>query len=59
MKAMRDASHSNSESFRESSTSCEMYPQTYLLFRDSWECARILASLLFSNMRNIEDVTVK
>ena len=24
-----------------------------------WECARVLASLLFSNMRNIEDVTVK
>jgi hypothetical protein len=24
-----------------------------------WEYARVLASLLFSNMRNIEDVTVK
>jgi hypothetical protein len=27
--------------------------------RQLWECARVLASLLFSNMRNIEDVTVK
>src|SRR5439155_18212056 len=27
--------------------------------RQLWECARVLASLLFSSMRNIEDVTVK